>query len=495
MQQLPYYPFITRGGPIKRKLTYDAVVFTEDGHYFAEDSNGHIFCQDSQTSCIQEAISYVAQLGGGRISIKSGTYAINSTININNTRQLIIEGEQNTVLEAASNIVMFQVNTGNFPAYPVTPVVEFRHIIFDGNGYNTNAIYVTNRSWQSNIVSCTFRNFQNFAVVYSQAYSHRVLNSIFTNNYGGIYMTNQANDIRIEYTIFEPNSYADVMIEAPAEGITISNCWMEVSSPQTIGHIYIHTVASYNLININIQNIRFYSGTSIYVDGNGTTFDVNVVANYFNATQAINATNVTGIVSRWKIIGNNFNEATQYGINVSKMENSTIVGNFFLAKDSWYGIYGDLYQTAINDNVFMNYGSTTSSTAIYIPAGDLVTIVGNTFLYIVNGIYYGGSNGNDIVVAHNSFEDVTTPISGNPIIIGQNGGYITVNSGQAIISSGSTSVTVNHGLSCTPSKVLITPLGQPSGNLWISNITNTSFAINISTAPSANLSVAWLAEC
>jgi len=144
MQQLPYYPFITRGGPVRRKLTYDAVVFTEDGHYFAEDSNGHIFCQDSQTSCIQEAISYVAQLGGGRISIKSGTYAINSTININNTRQLIIEGEQNTVLEAASNIVMFQVNTGNFPAYPVTPVVEFRHIIFDGNGYSTNAIYVTN---------------------------------------------------------------------------------------------------------------------------------------------------------------------------------------------------------------------------------------------------------------------------------------------------------------------------------------------------------------
>jgi hypothetical protein len=46
-----------------------------------------------------------------------------------------------------------------------------------------------------------------------------------------------------------------------------------------------------------------------------------------------------------------------------------------------------------------------------------------------------------------------------------------------------------------PSKVLITPLGQPSGNLWVSNITSTSFTINISSAPSANLSVAWLAEC
>jgi hypothetical protein len=67
--------------------------------------------------------------------------------------------------------------------------------------------------------------------------------------------------------------------------------------------------------------------------------------------------------------------------------------------------------------------------------------------------------------------------------------------GVATIASGSTSVTVNHGLVCTPSRVLITPLGQPSGNLWVSNITSTSFTINISSAPSANLSVAWLAEC
>jgi len=67
--------------------------------------------------------------------------------------------------------------------------------------------------------------------------------------------------------------------------------------------------------------------------------------------------------------------------------------------------------------------------------------------------------------------------------------------GVATIASGATSVTVNHGLVCTPSRVLITPLGQPSGSLWVSNITSTSFTINISSAPSANLPVAWLAEC
>jgi len=75
MQQLPYYPFITRGGPIRRKLTYDAVVYTEDGHYFAEDSNGHIFCQDSSTACIQEAVNYVINKPtGGKVNIRAGDY-------------------------------------------------------------------------------------------------------------------------------------------------------------------------------------------------------------------------------------------------------------------------------------------------------------------------------------------------------------------------------------------------------------------------------------
>jgi len=75
MQQLPYYPFITRGGPVKRKLTYDAAVFTEDGHYFTEDNNGHIFCQDSPTACIQEAVNYVlSKSTGGKVYIRAGDY-------------------------------------------------------------------------------------------------------------------------------------------------------------------------------------------------------------------------------------------------------------------------------------------------------------------------------------------------------------------------------------------------------------------------------------
>jgi len=108
MQQLPYYPFITRGGPVKRKLTYDAVVYTEDGHYFAEDVDGHIFCQDSPTACIQEAVNYVISNPlGGKVYIKRGAYNISPNapvqiwggiyifigINPNPGQTVIIEGD------------------------------------------------------------------------------------------------------------------------------------------------------------------------------------------------------------------------------------------------------------------------------------------------------------------------------------------------------------------------------------------------------------------
>jgi len=67
--------------------------------------------------------------------------------------------------------------------------------------------------------------------------------------------------------------------------------------------------------------------------------------------------------------------------------------------------------------------------------------------------------------------------------------------GVATIATNTTSVTVNHGLVCTPSKVLVTPLGQPYGSIWVSNITDTSFDINVSTAPTSDLPIAWYAEC
>jgi hypothetical protein len=75
-----------------------------------------------------------------------------------------------------------------------------------------------------------------------------------------------------------------------------------------------------------------------------------------------------------------------------------------------------------------------------------------------------------------------------------NAEYRSENRGVATIPAGSTRVTVFHYLLGTPSKVLITPLGQPAGKIWVENITSTSFDIVTDTAPSRDLQVLWYAD-
>jgi len=76
------------------------------------------------------------------------------------------------------------------------------------------------------------------------------------------------------------------------------------------------------------------------------------------------------------------------------------------------------------------------------------------------------------------------------------GGLIlfTENSGVATIPAGKTRTRVEHCLTSTPSKILITPLTPPPGKLWIENITETTFDITIDTTPKEELRIAWHAE-
>jgi len=114
------------------------------------------------------------------------------------------------------------------------------------------------------------------------------------------------------------------------------------------------------------------------------------------------------------------------------------------------------------------------------------------------------TSGNDIIVDSTSAELIIDRTSWVGNIVGREKlryfksdfpNYLTKRSDVDIIKAGSTSVTVTHWMACAPRKVLVTPLQQPPGQLWVSNITATSFDINVSTAPTTDLPVAWYAEC
>ena len=98
-------------------------------------------------------------------------------------------------------------------------------------------------------------------------------------------------------------------------------------------------------------------------------------------------------------------------------------------------------------------------------------------------------------VHHNDVSGGIVSTSPNDNIeIRRNKGYVTENSGTATITADNTSVTVNHGLAATPTKVLVTPLGDPGAYWYVANITSTTFDIVLSTAPASNVTFAWYAE-
>lgn len=63
--------------------------------------------------------------------------------------------------------------------------------------------------------------------------------------------------------------------------------------------------------------------------------------------------------------------------------------------------------------------------------------------------------------------------------------------GQATLLAGKTSVTVTSSAATASSNILLTPLGNPLGNLWVTRAAG-SFTIHASKAPPSNLSIAYL---
>lgn len=63
--------------------------------------------------------------------------------------------------------------------------------------------------------------------------------------------------------------------------------------------------------------------------------------------------------------------------------------------------------------------------------------------------------------------------------------------GQATLLAGKTSVTVTTSAATPSSNILLTPLGNPGGDLWVTRAAG-SFTIHSSKAPTASLSIAYL---
>jgi len=275
--------------PMYRPDPYDAMVFTESGangqHYYAMDSVGNVFCIDSPTACIQEAVNYVlSKPTGGKVYIRAGDYYLAPTTSVNCYGQvaavcatipyngaLIVEGDGD-----ATKIHIPQNNSsqGNWVfmwgwigTAPYTRKSKLRNVAFindvnngsqSGNVMATTSWYqgVTNNSsglevdsvsvydiqgtalgstfWINNLYDVTFSRYRffsignnpNSAALFDSVTLGKIVDSFIFTAYGGSSaISNGTGSILVDSTeIYGPWSYAFNFINTDSEShIDVTN--------------------------------------------------------------------------------------------------------------------------------------------------------------------------------------------------------------------------------------------------------------------------------
>jgi hypothetical protein len=104
----PFYPPPAVPKQVYANMRYaDVYVYTWGGYYYAVDNNGNIICQDSPTSCIQEAINYVSSnYGQGLIYARGGTYYIPTNgVTVNAPIAIVGEGDRTNIVLGGVNAI------------------------------------------------------------------------------------------------------------------------------------------------------------------------------------------------------------------------------------------------------------------------------------------------------------------------------------------------------------------------------------------------------
>jgi len=92
-----------------------------------------------------------------------------------------------------------------------------------------------------------------------------------------------------------------------------------------------------------------------------------------------------------------------------------------------------------------------------------------------------------ILIDGNQFFNSSVKHTDGIVVWGNNPGYVTENSGTAVVAADQTSVVVAHGLVAIPASVQLTPANSlgAAGKFWVDELTARQFAIRVDAAPGA----------
>jgi parallel beta-helix repeat protein len=489
------------------------IVFTDGSRYYAKNgSTGMIEYSDTDaTKVIQYAINEANKVGGGRILVKRGRYNLSWRLELINVNNIVLEGEGfGTELVAttktmvvytrdANNIVIRNMKlVGNTTDYALATVAinGGMNIVVEGceitNGGHNGLIIghrivgvdpppsttTTNVLIRGNYIHDNYDDAIDIAISAENIVIEG--NYIVSNQYIGISLTPTTNQVVrrvvIRGNVIKKSWQTDgIVLQGYIEGAVVEgNIIEEVRIGIWVGEV----PGTYRDIVVkgNIVRSTTHYGIHVSSPANNVVIEGNKLYNI--GTRGIYTNNVANCI----IANNHIEEVVMEGILVEKSSSCLVLGNTLINTEK-ENISGRphirLHENTQYCTVAMNI---IKNNVPYPPAiGETYSTTPPNYNIIVD---------NDVRLSGNK----TIVVQGANTVVRRNRGYVTENFGVATISTGSTRVTVSHGLARTPSKALITPLAQPPGKLWVENITSTSFDIVTDTAPTSDLNVAWYAE-
>jgi len=427
---------------------YSYIIWTDGTTVYAKNgSTGQIEYSDTSSNAykvIQYAIDKTVESGKwGTVFVKAGLYKLTDTIYLWSGVGLV--GEKHGWCDIRTTQYTGTILLGNMNK-PILKVAVHPN-------------YVGADPMKFSVYKC-FPYLANIAIFGSYNSNYGANNGIEITSEAGIY------DFVMTGVLVGYVGGSGLYVDNPYVKIWITQSYSEFNQQHGV---YANNVG---LIAINEAYISYNSGNGVELDTWGSVRVMNSVLIH----------NGRGIVVEGGygvIVGNDISSNSRDGIYVQKLR---------------YDVY-----VTIDGNTIGNNGDGTGTYSNLRVDNGRVTATGNTFVENrspAKTSYHIDIRGGYLVLVGNMFAG--TPTHGfvnamaGTLLVRDNIGYTTVNSGVATIPAGSTRVTVSHGLSATPTKVLVTPYGN--AKVWVENITATSFDIVTNTAPTTNLKVAWYAE-
>jgi len=463
---------------------------------------------------IQQAINALPA-NGGKIFIKKGTYTLTATIDLSGKEYVILESDGALFDVQHSGDAIKAVNTETKKGLVIRGL-RLKGLGVENSGHGINLQYVD----EFLIEKCEIDGFgtgADGAGIYVANSQNGVIRSNSILNCRNGYLTPQLDQghvkgIRIIGNYFYNMTDDAIHPERGNENVIAFNVCDTFGDDGIDTWSDIGTLIIGNIVRNGTSEEKVVDGIEIG-DGSDKCIVIgNVVANCGRGMH-VYYSNYVAVIGNM-LIGNFADgvllEASKYGLYKGNMihgngtygirlvDASTynlFIGNYIANNGNWGIISGSLahYVAVLHNTVKDNAGQ-----GIH-PAANYWTIKGNEVINesgVGNDQLYGiRLEGDGHIVKYNRV------IADNPIgivsgshTIKYNEGYVTENKGTATIAAGSTRVTVNHGLATTPSKVLITPIGDPGDRYWVENITDTSFDIVVATAPATDITFHWEAE-